>query len=58
MIINANPNSDDLIILDARPSINAKANRANGGGYENYPQCHLKFMDIQNIHVVIDNMLC
>jgi hypothetical protein len=52
MIINAKPNSEYMVILDARPSINAKANRANGGGYEVYPRCELLFMDIQNIHAV------
>jgi myotubularin-related protein 1/2 len=52
MIIGANPNASKLVILDARPSVNAKANRAKGGGYEDYPWCTLRFMDIQNIHVV------
>lgn len=58
MIIDANPNkkSNVLIILDARPSINAKANRANGGGYENYPRCKLEFMNIQNIHKVRESL--
>ena len=56
MIVSSNPNSKYLLVLDARPSINAKANRANGGGYENYSNCHLKFMDIQNIHVVRESL--
>lgn len=56
MIVSSNPNSKYLLILDARPSINAKANRANGGGYENYSNCQLKFMDIQNIHVVRESL--
>lgn len=56
MIVSVNPNSKYLLILDARPSINAKANRANGGGYENYSNCQLKFMDIQNIHVVRESL--
>ncbi|KAI1710807.1 myotubularin-like phosphatase domain-containing protein [Ditylenchus destructor] len=55
-IINANPNADHLIILDARPSVNAKVNRAKGGGYEEYPRCELEFLDIQNIHVVRDSL--
>lgn len=54
-IINANPNSKNLIILDARPSVNAKANRAKGGGYEEYERCKLKFLDIPNIHAVRDS---
>lgn len=44
------------MILDARPSVNAKANRAKGGGYEEYNCCELKFLDIQNIHVVRDSL--
>ncbi|KAL3085060.1 hypothetical protein niasHS_010129 [Heterodera schachtii] len=52
MIIGANPNSTSLIILDARPKINARANMANGGGFENYPCCAIQFMEIQNIHEV------
>lgn len=41
-------------VIDARPGMNAKANRLKGKGYEledNYP-IKLKFMDIQNIHHV------
>uniref|UniRef100_A0A183C1W4 Myotubularin phosphatase domain-containing protein n=1 Tax=Globodera pallida TaxID=36090 RepID=A0A183C1W4_GLOPA len=52
MIIAANPNSASLVILDARPKINARANMANGGGFENYPRCAIQFMEIQNIHEV------
>lgn len=56
MIINANPNSNHLVVLDARPSVNAKANRAKGGGYEDYPRCELKFLNIENIHVVRESL--
>uniref|UniRef100_A0A914GS41 Phosphatidylinositol-3-phosphatase n=1 Tax=Globodera rostochiensis TaxID=31243 RepID=A0A914GS41_GLORO len=52
MIIAANPNSASLVILDARPKINARANMANGGGFEDYPRCAIQFMEIQNIHEV------
>jgi myotubularin-related protein 1/2 len=41
--------------MDARPEVNAKVNRAKGGGYETeeaYPNCPLTFLDIQNIHVM------
>lgn len=55
MIIDATPHASQLLILDARPSVNAKVNRAKGGGYEEeYKRCRLEFMDIQNIHVVRD----
>lgn len=41
-----------LFILDARPKVNAIANKANGGGYEDYSACDLEFHNIQNIHVM------
>jgi hypothetical protein len=41
-----------LFIVDARPKVNAIANKANGGGYEDYTACDLEFQNIQNIHVV------
>lgn len=47
-----------VAIFDARPSLNAKANMATGGGYEaaglgkNYSNCSLVFGDIENIHEV------
>ena len=43
-----------LFILDARPYINALANRVNGGGFENmknYNNVELNFCGIDNIHV-------
>ena len=52
-IAEANVNQGfKLIILDARPKVNAMANMANGGGYEDYPNCELEFHNIQNIHVM------
>lgn len=41
-----------LFIIDARPKVNAIANKANGGGYEDYPDCELEFQNIQNIHIM------
>lgn len=34
-IMEANTNSSKLSIMDARPLVNAVANKALGGGYEN-----------------------
>lgn len=45
-----------FFILDARPRVNALANRPNGGGYENYPDCELEFQNIQNIHVMRESL--
>ena len=49
----------ELIIYDARPYINALANRVNGGGFENvenYSNVILKFCQIENIHKARDSM--
>jgi hypothetical protein len=52
-IADANVNQGSkFFILDARPKVNAIANKANGGGYEDYPDCELEFHNIQNIHVM------
>lgn len=51
------PNDVDLYIFDARPFLNAMANRVNGKGYEDtrwYRNCEIEFMDIDNIHHVRD----
>lgn len=57
MIIRANPQRRNLVILDARPQVNARVNRALGGGYEEgYENCELEFLDIQNIHVIRDSL--
>lgn len=57
LILEANKYGKRLKILDARPIVNAKVNRAKGGGYEErYPNCELVFLDIQNIHVVRESL--
>ncbi|XP_068107122.1 myotubularin isoform X2 [Hyperolius riggenbachi] len=48
-----------LTIYDARPSVNAVANKATGGGYESddtYPFAELVFLDIHNIHVMRESL--
>lgn len=43
------------MIYDARPKLNAQANRIKGGGFEdnrNYRNSELIFCDIDNIHEV------
>lgn len=48
-------NTSPLIIIDARPKINAQANQAAGKGYETgkgYENCRVLFMGIANIHVM------
>jgi myotubularin-related protein 1/2 len=54
LIKKVTPGSNKLYIIDARPKLNAVANMARGGGYEDdsYQNCELVFMDIANIHVV------
>ncbi|XP_050416998.1 myotubularin-related protein 2 isoform X2 [Patella vulgata] len=59
MIMDANAQSHKLYILDARPSVNAVANKAKGGGYENedsYQNAELVFLDIHNIHVMRESL--
>lgn len=51
--------SKQLYIFDARPFINALANRVNGGGYENadhYTNVEIIFCDIDNIHAVRNSL--
>ncbi|CAF5090565.1 unnamed protein product, partial [Rotaria magnacalcarata] len=56
-IANTNLNKgSELFILDARPKVNAIANKAQGGGYEDYPECGLEFQNIQNIHVMRESL--
>ncbi|KFD57679.1 hypothetical protein M513_01349 [Trichuris suis] len=53
-IIGTNRKSRKLYIMDARPAMNARANKAKGGGYESeaaYPNAELVFLDIENIHL-------
>lgn len=55
LIMDANAQSHKIYILDARPSTNAVANKARGGGYENeefYQNAEVMYLDIQNIHQV------
>jgi protein tyrosine phosphatase len=51
--------SRKLIIYDARPYINAVANRMKGAGFENvdnYSNTEIKFCDIDNIHSVRESL--
>jgi myotubularin-related protein 6/7/8 len=46
-------------IMDARPAANAMAQTALGAGTEStddYPNCHIMFLGIDNIHAVRDSM--
>ena len=51
-----------LMIMDARPKINAQANQAAGKGFElpnHYRNCRVQFLEIANIHAVrssLDNL--
>ncbi|VDO84313.1 unnamed protein product [Heligmosomoides polygyrus] len=56
-IVMANANAHQLLIFDARPVVNAKVNKAKGGGYEeSYEECALFFLNIHNIHVVRESL--
>ncbi|CAG9797932.1 unnamed protein product [Chironomus riparius] len=58
-IMDTNALSHKLTITDARPSSNAVANRAKGGGYESedaYQNVELIFLDIHNIHVMRESL--
>jgi hypothetical protein len=53
----SNPtDTSTLRIFDARPKVNADANRLKGGGYESYDGCQLEFSNIENIHVMRDSL--
>eukprot|EP00026_Physarum_polycephalum_P001559 Phypoly_transcript_01561.p1 GENE.Phypoly_transcript_01561~~Phypoly_transcript_01561.p1 ORF type:complete len:816 (+),score=145.17 Phypoly_transcript_01561:105-2552(+) len=59
-ILSATPGASELLIMDARPLVNARANVVMGAGYEHiarYTNCRLDFMGIPNIHVVRDSWL-
>ncbi|KAJ8297451.1 hypothetical protein KUTeg_023982 [Tegillarca granosa] len=59
LIMDANAQSHKLYIMDARPSVNALANKAKGGGYESeesYQNAEVVFLDIHNIHVMKDSL--
>ncbi|RXN29607.1 myotubularin-related 2 [Labeo rohita] len=58
-IMDANAQSHKLFIFDARPSVNAAANKMKGGGYESedaYQNAELVFLDIHNIHVMRESL--
>ncbi|EDW28228.1 GL19086 [Drosophila persimilis] len=58
-IMEANAQSDKLTIMDARPSANAIANKAKGGGYESedaYKNVEINFLNIHNIHVMRESL--
>jgi len=58
-IMDANAQSHRIFIMDARPKVNAMANIAAGGGYENenlYENVELVFLDIHNIHVMRESL--
>ncbi|XP_053601119.1 myotubularin-related protein 2 isoform X2 [Plodia interpunctella] len=59
LIMDANAQGNKLYIMDARPSANAIANKAKGGGYESedaYQNAELVFLDIHNIHVMRESL--
>ncbi|XP_030637604.1 phosphatidylinositol-3,5-bisphosphate 3-phosphatase MTMR2 isoform X2 [Chanos chanos] len=58
-IMDANAQSHKLFIFDARPSVNAVANKTKGGGYESedaYQNAELVFLEIHNIHVMRESL--
>lgn len=58
-IMDANAQSHKLFIFDARPSVNAAANKMKGGGYESedaYQNAELVFLDIHNLHVMRESL--
>lgn len=59
MILDANAQSHKIFIMDTRPSVNAAANKARGGGYESedaYQNAELIFLDVHNIHVMRESL--
>ncbi|KER33971.1 hypothetical protein T265_00177 [Opisthorchis viverrini] len=55
LIRTANANANNLLIFDARPQMNAVANKGRGGGVENptyYENVQYVFLNIQNIHAM------
>jgi hypothetical protein len=52
---NSMVNNSKVMIYDARPYINAQANKIKHGGFENkkyYKNADIEFCDIDNIHEV------
>lgn len=59
LIMDANAQSHRIYIYDARPKVNAVANMAKGGGYENedtYHNAEFVFLDIHNIHIMRESL--
>ncbi|XP_043561048.1 myotubularin isoform X4 [Chiloscyllium plagiosum] len=59
IIRESNGQTQKLTIFDARPSVNAVANKATGGGYEGddaYQRAEVIFLDIHNIHVMRESL--
>ncbi|KAI1898881.1 hypothetical protein AGOR_G00076970 [Albula goreensis] len=59
IIRETNGTTSKLTIFDARPNVNAVANKATGGGYEGddaYQNAELVFLDIHNIHVMRESL--
>jgi len=64
VVATMNMDSQDVLIFDARSKVNAQANRARKGGYEDDARytkqgtfsSTLIFMDIGNIHVMRDSL--
>ncbi|XP_066105651.1 myotubularin isoform X1 [Saccopteryx bilineata] len=59
IIRETNRQISKLTIYDARPNVNAVANKATGGGYESddaYHNTELCFLDIHNIHVMRESL--
>ncbi|CAI2348872.1 unnamed protein product [Caenorhabditis sp. 36 PRJEB53466] len=55
LVGKANPNSDNLFLVDTRPRVNAMVNKVQGKGFEdekNYSNMRFHFFDIENIHVM------
>lgn len=51
----------EIVVFDARPFINAQANRATGGGVEssaNYESLNVEYLNVANIHTVRDSYTC
>ncbi|RMC07912.1 hypothetical protein DUI87_15383 [Hirundo rustica rustica] len=59
IIREANGQISKLTIYDARPNVNAVANKAAGGGYEGedaHPNAELFFWDLHNNHVMWESL--
>jgi hypothetical protein len=57
--MNTNNFLNKLFIIDARPHMNALANRTTGGGHEHddyYTDCEIVFLNIHNIHVMRESL--